>query len=62
MRLTITTNFPDVQRAIDNLSADIADKVTARAVNRTVEQARTAMVKEIRSTYACDSLLRARSA
>ena len=52
MRLTIKTNFPDVQRAIDNLSADIADKVTARAVNRTVEQARTAMVKEIRSTYA----------
>lgn len=55
MRLTIKTNFPDVQRAIDNLSADIADKVTARAVNRTVEQARTAMVKEIRTTYAVTS-------
>ena len=52
MRLTITTNFPDVQRAIDGLRTDIADKVTARAVNRTVEQARTAMVKEIRTTYA----------
>ena len=55
MRLTITTNFPDVQRAIDNLRTDIADKVTARSVNRTIEQARTAMVKEIRSTYAVTS-------
>ena len=55
MQLTIKTNFPDVQRAIDNLSADIANKVTARAVNRTVEQAKTAMVKEIRSTYAVTS-------
>lgn len=52
MKLTIRTNFPDVQRAIDGLAADIADKVTARAVNRTIEQARTAMVKEIRTTYA----------
>jgi hypothetical protein len=52
MRLTITTNFPEVQRAIDQLRTDIGDKVTSRALNRTIEQARTQMVREIKSTYA----------
>ena len=52
MRLTISTNFPEVERALDQLRADIADRVRVRSVNRTMEQARTAMSREIRQDYA----------
>lgn len=52
MRLTISTNFPEVERALDQLRADVADRVRVRAVNRTMEQARTAMSREIRQDYA----------
>lgn len=52
MRLSIETNFPEVQRSLDRLRADIADTVRVRAVNRTMEQARTAMSREIRQDYA----------
>lgn len=52
MRLTIATNFPEVERSLDRLRADVADTVRVRAVNRTMEQARTAMSREIRQDYA----------
>jgi hypothetical protein len=55
MRLSIETNFPRVQRALDRLQAEVAQKAAARAVNRTMEQARTAMSQEIRRTYAIDA-------
>lgn len=51
MRLTISTNFPDVKRALDQLHDDVARTVTARAVNRAIEQARTQMIREIKSAY-----------
>jgi hypothetical protein len=51
MQLSITTNFPDVQRKLAALQDDIARKATARALNRTVEQAKTAMSKEIRQEF-----------
>lgn len=51
MRLNITTDFPDVARRIRNLEQGIADKATARALNRTAEQAKTAMSREIRAEY-----------
>lgn len=49
--LTIKHNFPEVQRQLDRLSADIAKKATVRSVNRTLEAARTDMGREIRKTY-----------
>ena len=55
MQLTITSNFPDVARAIDKVRADLAEKATARALNRTIEQARTQMGREIRSEFRVDT-------
>ena len=51
MKISISTNFPEVQRAIDRLRTDVANQVTARALNRTIEQARTQMSKEIRQEF-----------
>lgn len=51
MKLDISTNFPDVQRKLQTLRADIASRVTASALNRTVEQARTQMTREITAEY-----------
>lgn len=51
MQLSITTNFPDIQRKLDTLRSEVAAKASARAVNRTIEQARTQMSREIRADY-----------
>lgn len=51
MRIVITTNFPEIAKRLEGLRQDIATKATARAVNATVAQARTAMSKEIRSEF-----------
>ena len=51
MQLTIKHNFPEVQRALDGLREDIGRQATARALNRTVEQAKTAMSREIRQEF-----------
>ena len=51
MRLSIKTNFPEVQRKLDTLRGDVATQVTARALNKAIEQARTQMSKEIRAEY-----------
>jgi hypothetical protein len=55
MRLTIEHNFPEVQRELDTLRADMAGTVTARALNRTIEQARTQMSRQIRAEFAVDT-------
>lgn len=51
MKLTISHNFVDVQKRIEALHTDIASQATARALNRTVGQAKTAMSREIRSEF-----------
>jgi Prophage minor tail protein Z (GPZ) len=51
VRLEIKTNFADVQRGLDRLRSDVASKALASAVNRTIEQARTEMSREIRRDY-----------
>lgn len=51
MKLSITTNFPDVQRALYGLHADIRDKAMASALNKTTAQAKTSMSKEIRAEF-----------
>lgn len=49
--LNITANFADVQKRLDAMRDDVAAKALARAVNRTLEQARTAMSREIRAEF-----------
>jgi len=51
MRISIQTNFPEVQKQLDGLRREVAQQATARALNRTIEQAKTAMSKEIRSEF-----------
>lgn len=51
MQITIKTNFPEVQQQIAAMQKDIAEQATARALNRTMEQAKTAMSREIRSEF-----------
>jgi hypothetical protein len=51
MKLTITNNFPEVQRRLDALRKDIATQATARAINRTIDLGRTEMSKAIREEY-----------
>ena len=55
MQLSIETNFPEVQRKLDLLRADIAVKAAARAINRTIEQAKTQMGRQIRAEFMVDS-------
>lgn len=51
MQLSITTNFPAIQKQLDGLREDIASKATTRAINRTIEQAKTDMSREIRQEF-----------
>lgn len=67
MQIKIQTNFPSVQRQLDIMRRDIADKAVASALNKTVTQAKTAMSREIRrefniSTQAVNDSLRIRRA
>lgn len=51
MLISIQTNFPEVDAALVGLRKDIADQVTARALNRTAQNAQTAMTREIRNEF-----------
>jgi hypothetical protein len=51
VKLTITHNFAQVQRELARLHKDIAGPATVRAVNRTMEQAKTEMSRRIRREY-----------
>ena len=51
MQIKISTNFPQVQRQLEKLRADVADRAMASALNKTVALARTAMSRGIRSEF-----------
>lgn len=51
MELKISTNFPQVQRKLNQLSDDIATRVSVSAVNKTLAQAQTEMSKQIRAEF-----------
>lgn len=51
MQISIKTNFPDVQRKLVALHAEVAGKAMASALNKTVAQAKTAMSREIRAEF-----------
>lgn len=52
MQITITHNFPQVRKQIDAMQAELRNKVEVRAVNRTIDLAKTAASKDIREEYA----------
>ncbi len=47
MRLEIATNFPEVQRRLDGLREQVGQQALARAMNRTVDAAKTQVRREI---------------
>lgn len=49
--LSIKTNFPDVERSLAALEDDIRRKATASALNKTVDQARVQMQRQIASEF-----------
>ena len=51
MQLSITTNFPQVQRALDRLQAGVREQALASALNKTIDQAKTAMIREITAEF-----------
>ena len=51
MQLSIKTNFPDIAKQLATLQSDVRIKALASAVNKTVEQAKTQMVREIASEF-----------
>ena len=51
MQITIKSNFPDIQKQLDELSSSIAAKATASSLNKIVAQAKTAMSREIRGEF-----------
>jgi hypothetical protein len=51
MRLTISTDFPQVQKRLDALQADVGQKALTRAVNGTVAQAKTEMTRRITARF-----------
>jgi len=52
VKITIEHNFPEVAKALAELKEGVAGPALARAVNRTMEQAKTAMSREIRNEFA----------
>ena len=51
MQISITTNFPEVQRKLDSMAEGIRSKALVSALNKTVDQAKTLMGREITSEY-----------
>jgi hypothetical protein len=51
MKLTIEHDLPQLRAKLAALRQDVATKALPRALNRTIEQARTAMSREIREEF-----------
>jgi len=51
MLIDISTNFPDVDRALKQLSEEVGRQALASALNRTVDQAKTQMQRQIAKEF-----------
>lgn len=51
MQIKIASNFPDIAKRLATLHSDVRTKALASAVNKTIEQAKTQMVREITSEF-----------
>jgi hypothetical protein len=54
MQISIKTNFAGVQKALDDMQKGVREKALASAMNKTIEQARTQMTREITQEFAVD--------
>lgn len=54
MQLSIKADFAGVQKALNALQQGVRERALASALNKTMEQARTQMTREITSEYAVD--------
>ena len=52
MLISIKTNFPDVQRSLDRLQTGVREQALVSAINKTLDQAKTAMVRGITAEFA----------
>lgn len=52
MQLTVTSNFPAIQKALNQLRSDIRDRALVSAINKTLDQAQTQMVRSITGEFA----------
>ncbi len=57
MRLQISADFKGVQSALNALPGEIRQRVLASAINKTMDQARTAMTREITREFAIPARL-----
>lgn len=51
MQISVRTNFPEVAAELGRLQAGLASQVLARSLNRTIEQAKTEMSRQIRLEF-----------
>jgi hypothetical protein len=51
VKISVQTNFPQVRRALSQLRTDVGNTAMASALNKTVAQAKTAMIREIRAEF-----------
>lgn len=51
MLISIKTNFPEVQRSLDRLQSGVREQALVSAINKTLDQAKTAMVRGITSEF-----------
>jgi urease beta subunit len=49
--LSIQTDFGDVQRRLDAMRSDVADRVLKRSMDRTIEQGRSEMTRQITGEF-----------
>jgi hypothetical protein len=49
--IVVKHNFPEVQRMLDELQRDVALQATTRAINRTLDQGKTRMIRAITAEY-----------
>lgn len=51
MQISIKDNFPDIMRQVNGMTEQLRARVMAGAVNKTLDQAKTQMVREIAGEY-----------
>lgn len=56
MKLSVSTNFPQIQRQLDAMRQDVANKAVSSALNKVAAQAKTAMSREIRGEFNISTL------
>lgn len=51
MKISVTTNFPDIERAMSRLDEQVRNRAAVSAVNKMLDQARTQMARAITQRF-----------